>query len=1269
MTLSDDLLAAFLPLDRRRALSIGVDLDGARAGTVLFADIAGFTALAQEAAALLGARAGADTITETLDRLYRAVADPVADFGGSIIEFLGDAFVAWFEGGDEAAVAAIGAAQTMQLAAAGLEPTFIGPTAHRLALKIGVGSGIGIRCTIGDPDLMRFESLAGPALAAALQCERHCGPGQIVVDAATLANASARPTAEHDTGRGIAFTISPEVPRRPRPQPGLPRVSAADALIGVPAAVRPALVAGMISADLRPAVALFMAVDVPGDDVDRLDAVTRWAQHVIHSHEGVLLRSGSGDKGTYLVAGFGAPVGIDRIAQQSMAAASALVAVTQSGANIREVRIGVSAGTVYSGAYGGKSRRTISILGASVNRAARLMETAAPGTVQVDAALADSLQATYGFDEPTTIQLRGFEQPVEVRVLRHGQARARDVSNRSLLPLVDRRTELARALELLDRPGASTAMVVVGEAGIGKSRLLAELRQAAGQRLIPLLSGGGDVTQSLAPYHAFQPVYRQLLGVDSPVAEESLAARVDRVLKRRPELLPAVAQLGVVVPVIRGREAPTAGPPQDHSAALLDLLIEIVVEGLGNVPRAMLAIDDAHWFDGSSWRLVAALHERLPNLHIVLTSRDFAPPLDFACERIALEPLGADDSLSLAKEALDAASLSPELAAEFTEKGGGLPLFLVELAGALAASGEAVVDNGVAVLRGHRSSGVPNTLQEVVVRRVDALTPNAHQLLRAASVAGTRGPTALLAGMVDGDAALLDQAMTELDSESLIDLTPDGWSFRHALIADVVYDTMLERQRRQLHTRAADALLAHRDLAGPVTIAHHLECAQRLDEAVPLILEAAGGSIGTGAYRDADTLLRRGLGFMAGRNDLVAKQARVQLLAMLGSVLIVTAGQGSEELKATFDEALALCETLETTPDIMGVLFGLSAYYMFRGSLEVSRSLALRCLELSTGLGIASGRDNAHMMLANIAVWSSDFEAGDLHAREVLARTSAEHPQETADLPKFAQHPVVTVSIAQSLGLAIRGRAAEALEMVVASVALARDLAHPYNIALAIETEALVQLELRNLAAADAAAKRLGDISRQHGFPMYVVVSDMVRGAVLARSGDAAAGVRLLESANAGWFETGCRLSGTFGASHLADALIRAGRVDDAIEVVDRALSGQTGTEETLYFGELACVGGRASSLRIVLGGGAAEERLRHALTLTEASGAHLHHLRAATALARELERSDSVAEARHLLTEALARFASLGERGSDSDIVDVVLARSVLEALSNPSG
>lgn len=1267
MTQSDDLLAAFLPLDRRRALSSGVDLDGARMGTVVFADIAGFTALAQQAAAVLGGRAGADTITEALDQLYSAVADPVADFGGSIIEFLGDAFVAWFEGGDEAAVAAIEAAHTMQLAAAGLEPTNIGPNTHRLALKIGVGSGIGIRCTIGDPDLMRFESLAGPALASALQCERCCEPGQIVVDAATLANASARPTAQHDTGGGLAFTISPEVPRRPRPQPGLPRVTAAEALVAVPVAVRPAVAAGMISADLRPAVALFMAVDVPGDDIERLDAVTRWAQRIIHSHEGVLLRSGSGDKGTYLVAGFGAPVGIDRIAQQSIAAASALVGVTQSVGDVREVRIGVSAGPVYSGAYGGKSRRTISILGASVNRAARLMETAALGTVQVDAALADSVQATYGFDETATIVLRGFEQPAEVRVLQRGQARTRDVSNRLLLRLVDRRTQLARALELLDRPGRSTPIVLVGEAGIGKSRLLTELRQAAGQRLIPLLSGGGDVTQSFTPYHAFQSVYRQMLGVDSPVAEEAIAARVDRVLKRRPELFPAVAQIGVVVPVIRGREAPTTGPPQDLSSELLDLLVEIVAEGLGNVPRAMLALDDAHWFDGSSWRLVAALHERLPNLHIVLTSRDFEPPLDFECERIELDPLDADDSLSLAREALDAASLSPELAAEFTDKGGGLPLFLVELAGALAASGEAVIENGVAVFRGDGSSGVPNTLEEVVVRRVDALSPRAHQLLRAASVAGTRGPTALLAGMVDGDAALLDRALAELDGESLIDRTPDGWSFRHALIADVVYDTMLERQRRQLHTRAADQLLAHRDLAGPVAIARHLEGAQRFDEAVPLILEAAAGSIGTGAYRDADTLLRRGLRFMEGREDLVAKQARVQLLAMLGSVLIVTAGQGSEELKATFDEALALCETLETTPDIMGVLFGLSAYYMFRGSLGVSRALALRCLELSTALGIASGKDNAHMMLANIAVWSSDFEAGDLHAHEVW-RTSSENPDGSADLPKFAQHPIVTVSIAQSLGLAIRGRAAEALSMVEASLALAVDLAHPYNIALAIETEALVQLELRNLAAADAAAKRLGDISREHGFPMYVVVSDMVRGAVLARSGDAAAGVRLLESANAVWFATGCRISGTFGASHLADALIRAGRVDDAIDVVDRALKGQTGTEETLYFGELACVGGRASALRIVLGGNAAEERLRQALALTEASGAHLHNLRASTALARELDRSDLVAEARLVLTEALARFAPQGDTEHDNDIVDVVLARRVLESLGSPS-
>ena len=449
-----DLLAAYLPADRLHALVAGATLPSRARGTVLFADISGFTPLTEALLRTLGPRRGAEELARQLNEVYDALIAEVDRYGGSVIGFGGDAITCWFD--EELQIVdcrlQIADQPNLQSAIYNLQSTVLRATACALmmqramarfggvalpsggivtlALKAAIASGTARRMVVGDPAIQRIDVLAGAALerVAAVEhlahradvllspeCVRALGESALIVEWSTDAAGTHFPV--------IGGLMEP-VATAPWP-PLAPSILRAEQLrpwLLPPVYDRIQSGQGELLPELRPAVALFLrfAGIAYEDDAlaeDKLDRYIRWVQHVLARYGGTLIQLSIGDKGSYLYAAFGAPTAYEDDARRAVTAALDLRAPPPELGFIQASQIGIASGTMRAGAYGGTTRRTYGVLGDSVNLAARLMMAAAPGEVLASRRVQQSVADLFEWADLPALQVKGKRTLVPVAQL------------------------------------------------------------------------------------------------------------------------------------------------------------------------------------------------------------------------------------------------------------------------------------------------------------------------------------------------------------------------------------------------------------------------------------------------------------------------------------------------------------------------------------------------------------------------------------------------------------------------------------------------------------------------------------------------------------------------------------------------------------------------------------------------------------------------------------------------------------------------------------
>ncbi len=808
---------------------------------VLIVDVSGFTPLA-EALAQIGPE-GPEELTRLLNGYFSRMIDLLSSQGGEVVKFSGDALTVVFPGHEEplghAARRAWQAAQAMQEAMAEFNLLGTSLGAITLEMRIGIGAGSVLAMQVGGVYGRWEYVIAGDPVRQAAEAELRAAPGEIVLS----------PEAE-------GLVCPHALPPRPLQLPdwsALPDPTAVEAILRcyVPGPAQPWLGEGLRDwlGVLRPMSVLF--VGIGGLDYARAEAVgklhnlLRATQDIAYRYEGTLRQLVVDDKGTVLIVLFGAPP-FAHEDDAGRAVRCAVDLVRSAEALPLQLTVGIASGRVFAGPVGSATRREYAVVGDAVNLAARLMGRAEQGGILCDFDTYRQARSRVGFESLPPIRVKGKAGPVRVYGPLDDPSADQRSADDAQSALIGRRAELARlgdALDAVER-GSSRVLILTGEAGIGKSRLLLELARLLRERGLPWLAGAGQSIGQQTPYQAWREVFSYYFDLGEASGPAERGERV-RYLGQEvvPEQIPRLPLLNDLLGLDLAETPTTASLDPALRQQSLFLLLLALLRAWARERPLILILEDVHWLDSLSWELAEYLARGLiasgDPLLLILATRPLEEGSTGAshvaslstlpqAEVLTLDTLSPEETVALAtmRLGLPEGQLPEEIADLVRRRAEGHPFFAEELV--LTLRDEEVIvlepDPGAAdkrsppfrcVVRRELSQAeqtLPDTIQGLVLARIDRLPPERQLTLKVAAVIGlTFGYNPLrhaLERHTNIDESGLRThlaALTALELTLLDDPLPDPlYSFKHLIIQEVTYGTLLFAQRRQLHRTVAE---------------------------------------------------------------------------------------------------------------------------------------------------------------------------------------------------------------------------------------------------------------------------------------------------------------------------------------------------------------------------------------------------------------------------------------------------------------------------------
>lgn len=845
------VLGRYLPAVQLRLLTAAAGGCTLLAGTLVYADVSGFTRLTERLSH--SGTEGSEQLLDVIDGSFCALLEDAAAVGGELLKFGGDALLLWFEG-PEHAERACAAALAMRSTLRRIGTVRAGVSTVVLRMSVGVHSGEHRFFLVGDRH--RELVVAGPASSAVVAMEKAAGTGQVLLSQATAARLRPRCLGPA-SGPGTLLARAPALVRTHGPSAERPPEVSPEDLAGCFAApLRAHLEREQASAEHRTAAVGFVRFggfdalvrDSPQDAAAALDELVSAAQAAAEEYEVCLLGSDIAADGGKLLLSAGAPRSLGDDEERLLLV---LRQVIEHDSRLA-VSAGAARGQVFAAEVGIPRRRAYTLMGDTVNVAARLMAAAPPGHLYATAEVLSRLRTGFELTALAPLALKGKRRPLpawdvgpRTRVVPLTGARRRP-------RLVGRERELVaieaglRAAEA----GHGSLIEIVGETGSGKSRLLTEARQRAGP--LRLLHATCETYTRQTAYAGASHVYRQMLGLraddDDATVLERLRAEVKR---RKPELaawLPLIAMsFGVSVSF-----TPEIEQLADDARAAK--LMEVVTAFLGHelgVP-SLLAIEHAHLMDAGSAMLLSGVARAVATTAwlIVLTRRDvpggFTPPPPYT--RLELGPLSPEQALELAMSTPEAERVPPHVMELAVRRAAGSPEFLLDLLAA-AASGE--------------REALPASVSAAAAARLDTLDPGDRRLVCRTAVLGLSFDADRAGDVLDPD----EPPPTPADWQRLAAVfahDPEGRvRFKRPALREAAYARLPFKLRRELHGRLARALEAEGDRIDPAVLSEHWLDAGAPERAYEHALIAAQRARRQFSHADAAALYRRAL--QAGR--------------------------------------------------------------------------------------------------------------------------------------------------------------------------------------------------------------------------------------------------------------------------------------------------------------------------------------------------------------------------------------------------------------------
>jgi class 3 adenylate cyclase/predicted ATPase len=1031
----------------------------------------------------------------------------------------------------------------------------------------------------------------------------------------------------------------------------------------------------VLFADIKGSMELLADRD-PEEARKILDPLLEHMMEAVHHYEGTVNQV----MGDGIMALFGAPLAHeDHAVRACYAALRMQESVKHYAEGVRrtegipiQIRVGLNSGEVVVRSIGNDLKMDYTAVGQTTHLAARMEQMAVPGSILMTE---ETLQLAEGYVEVKTIgpvAVKGMADAVQIyEVTGAGVARTRlqAAASRGLTRFIGRDAEteqLQKALEQA-RAGHGQVVGVVGEPGVGKSRLFFEFIHSHRTQGWLILESG---SVSYGKATAYLPIINLLKGYfdiqdrdDARKIGEKVTGKLlisDRTLE---STLPAVLSL-LDVPV-NNADWEILDPPQRRQRTLAAIKRLVLRES--QVQPLILIFEDLHWIDSETQSFLDSLIETIPTSRLFLLV-NYRPEYQHGWgnktyyTQLRVDPLPAENADELLAALLgDHAALQP-LKRILLDRTEGNPFFLEESVRALVETKFLVGERGSYRLeKTLEGTQVPATVQAVLAARIDRLPPEEKRLLQSAAVVGKDIPFVLLQAIADQSVEELRRSLSRLQAAEFLyetNLFPDlEYTFKHALTHEVAYGGLLHEHRRALHSHLVETienLFSERITEQVERLAHHALRGELWEQAVEYLHQAGKKACARSANPQATTYLEQALGAL---NHIPESRQTIEkaldIRVDLGPALIATSGLAAPEVKENYTRARVLCDQLGETPQLFPVLWGLARTHDVRGELSVGAELGGELLTLAQKV-----QDPALLLEAHHELWANLSALGEL----TTARLHVEQGFALYDRRKHRQHaflygghdPGVCCAFHAADLLWQLGYPDQALQKSRDSVIMARELAHSSTLSFALSFAAWFHQFLGNRQAVKAHVEEhiaLATVGRAN--------TEFLRGWLLAEEGDVVAGItqmsKILVNQQAG------RVSLRFAhsAAMMAEALRKSARSSEALNVVTEAIATSQRGGGRYYEAELHRIKGELLLGQSPRTGEAGENCLVRAIEIASRQGAKSLELRAAMSLSRLWQRQDKRDEARKLLTEIYGWFTEGFDTG------DLKAAKALLDELT----
>ena len=852
----------------------------------------------------------------------------------------------------------------------------------------------------------------GRVTYSALKLQFHLDDEQLAVLKDELLYA--HPQVVDDAGRGLRWTddtAAPQTPAPPAPQHAPPPVSQADY---PPQGTSPATTPHPPDAERRQLTVLFCdLVDSTALasqlDPEELREVVRAYQDtcakVIARFEGHIAQY----LGDGLLVYFGYPLAHEDDAQRAVRAGLGMVeAMGQLNARLEQehgvqlaVRLGIHTGQVVVGEIGGGAKHEQLALGETPNIAARLQGLAAPNTLVISAATFHLLSGFFACQSFGTHLLKGVAQPLEVyRVLYESMARSRleAAGSTSLTPLVGREQEVALLRERWAqvKDGLGQVVLLSGEAGIGKSRLVQGLTEQVATEPQAWLT-----PCQCSPYHQNSALYpmielleRVALRFDRDEAPQQKLRKLEGfVVQYGLPLAEAVPLLAALLSLPLSTDyAPLALSPEQQKQKTLHALLTILLQIAAQQP-VLFVMEDLHWIDPSTLELLSLLVDQGPTARILalFTCRpDFSPPWTGRAHltQMTLNRLPRRQAAELTGRVAHGKALPPEVVEQVVAKTDGVPLFVEELT-------KMVLESGLLQEQAERYAltgplpplAIPTTLHDSLMARLDRLAA-VKGLAQLGATLGREFSYELLQAVSPWDEDTLRHGLHQLVAAEFLyqrGVPPQAtYMFKHALIQDAAYQSLLRSTRQQYHQRIAQALEARFPAlveTQPELVAQHYTAAGCAEQAVRYWQRAGQHASDRSAHLEAISHCTTGIELLKTLPETPDRtQQALTLHIALGAALQIAKGQAAPEVEHAYTQARALCQQVGETPELVPVLFGLWRFYLTRPQFQTARELGETLLRLAQRAHDPALAVIAHNALGVTWLWLGALPAARQHA-------------------------------------------------------------------------------------------------------------------------------------------------------------------------------------------------------------------------------------------------------------------------------------------------